>query len=401
MTATSERVPNSGSLPKPRILCVDDDAALLDLLDRHLRTDYDVSKARSGEEALAVLAVASDIAVVVADMNMPGMDGATLLARFRSEAPAIARVMLTGESDQAIAAQAINSGQIFRFLAKSCTREQLRRAIAEAVEQHHLVVAERTLLESTLLGAIQALMDALAVVNPVAFGRAQRIRRLALELARVAGLPKDWSLEAAALLSQLGYLAVPQEVLERLLAGARLTNTERRQIDRVPAVTCDLLRKIPRLEPVISAISGLDAAFGPSDAKAPTAVDVLRVAADFDRYLVQTGDPRLAIDALRAHLARYSSVLLPLLAAHIGAEIRDATIREVTLHHVTVGMVLIEEVRTDTGALLVPAEFEVTHGFLERLNNFPLGVVDKSVRVRIASASPPPARQPVGSAATA
>ncbi len=391
----------TGQAPRPGVLCVDDDPALLDLLDRHLRTDYDVSKAAGGEEALAMLASASGIAVVVADMNMPRMDGVTLLARVRQDAPTIVRVMLTGESDQAVAAQAINSGQIFRFLAKSCTREQLRRAISDAVEQHHLIVAERTLLESTLLGAIQALMDTLAVVNPVAFGRAQRIRRLAVELARIAGLQKEWSLEAAALLSQLGHLAVPQEALERLLAGGRLTNTERRQVDRVPAVTCELLRKIPRLEPVIDIISGLDAAFRPSDLEAPTTIDILRVAADFDRYFVQTGDPRLAIDALRAHLARYSPALLPILAAHIGAEIRNATIREVSLHHVTVGMVLIEELRTDTGALVVPAEFEVTHGFLERLNHFPPGVVDKSVRVRIASASEPAARKSAKAAATA
>lgn len=59
---------------------------------------------------------------------------------------------------------------------------------------------------------------------------------------------------------------------------------------------------------------------------------------------------------------------------------------------VTSGMVLIEAVRTETGALLVPPDFEVTSGFLERLRNFPPGVVDRAVRVRsytsLAPASP-------------
>jgi CheY-like chemotaxis protein len=122
MNAASERTTHPGDLPKPGVLCVDDDAAVLDLLDRHLRTDYAMSKATNGEEALAVLAHTADIAVVVADMNMPGMNGVALLAKVRSEAPTIARVMLTGESGQAIAAQAINSGQIFRFLVPSPMR---------------------------------------------------------------------------------------------------------------------------------------------------------------------------------------------------------------------------------------------------------------------------------------
>jgi hypothetical protein len=188
-------------------------------------------------------------------------------------------------------------------------------------------------------------------------------------------------LESAALLSQLGYLSVGQEVLERMLAGGRLSNTERRQLDRVPSISCELLKKIPRLEPVVELIAGLDASFGPKDANQPTAIDILRIAADYDRYLVQTGEPELALQALRAHLARYSPSLLTLLAAHIGAEIKG-TIREVPLNMVTAGMVLIEAVRTETGALLVPPDFEVTTGFLERLRNFPPGVADRAVRVR-------------------
>jgi CheY-like chemotaxis protein len=369
--------------PKPRILCVDDDPSLLDLLSRQLRGDYDMTTAVSGEEALKVLSETPAVAVIVADMNMPRMDGATLLAHVKKHAPTVVRVMLTGESDQAVAAQAVNTGQIFRFLPKSCTREQLRQAIADSVQQHRLLVAERALLEGTLVGAIQALMDALAVVNPVAFGRAQRIRSLAAELARLAGLPRSWSLEAAALLSQLGYISVSQEVLDRVLGGGRPSSTERRQLDRVPTITCNLLRRVPRLEPVIEIIAGLDSAFPSRDAHHPTPVDVLRLAADFDRYLVQSRDPQRAYEALQAHIAQYSPTLMPLLASHIGAELQNRVVREVALNRVTVGMVLVHEVRTDTGALLVPADFEVTPGFLERLQNFPPGVVDRAVQVRV------------------
>jgi hypothetical protein len=53
------------------------------------------------------------------------------------------------------------------------------------------------------------------------------------------------------------------------------------------------------------------------------------------------------------------------------------------LNRVSAGMVLVGEVRTETGALLVPAHFEVTASFLERLQNFPAGVGDRLVRVNV------------------
>jgi CheY-like chemotaxis protein len=373
----------SSATSNPRILCVDDDSALLELLAHHLRGDYEVATALSGDAALELLSQGLSPAVIVADMKMPRIDGATLLAQVSKDAPAVVRVMLTGETDQAVAVQAINTGQIFRFLVKGCSRQELRRAIADSVEQHRLLAAEKTLLEDTLVGAIRALMDALAVVNPVAFGRAQRIRKLALELARRAGLAPSWSLEAASLLSQLGYLAVPQEVLERQLSGDRVSINERRQLDRVPAIACDLVRRVPRLEPVIEIIKGLDTAFGPDHSKPVAAIDILRIAADYDRYLVHSAGPQAALDALRANSARYPTTLLGMLAAHVGAEIQTSTIREIPLNRVSVGMVLVGDVRTETGALLVPAQFEVTSSFLERLQNFPAGVGDRLVRVHV------------------
>jgi len=378
---------------RPIVLCVDDDRPLLDLIERHLSSDYRVLVSDSGEGAIEILAQTPGTSVVIADMKMPKMDGVTLLAKIRVQSPAVVRIMLTGDTDQAVASQAINSGQVFRFLPKSCTREQLRRAVSDAVDQHQLIVAEQTLLQGTLLGAIQALMDSLAVVNPIAFGRAHRIRRLVLDLAKRVELLPSWSLEAAALLSQLGYLAVPEAVLERMLAGDRLSNTERRQIDRVPTVTCDLLGKIPRLEPVIEMISSLDAAFESRVSDVASPLDLLRIAADFDRYLLQTGDPQRAIESIRSHVARYPSSLISSLAAHIGADQQIAAMREVVLNRVCAGMVLVDEVRTDTGALLVPAGFEVTAGFLERLRNFPPGVSDRAIRVRVTAVSDSPAPQ--------
>src|SRR5712672_899524 len=81
----------------PRVLCVDDEPRVVEGLVLHLRKDYDVHTALSGDEALQKLKHVGGVAVVISDMRMPGMDGATLLHRVMSSYPDAARILLTGE----------------------------------------------------------------------------------------------------------------------------------------------------------------------------------------------------------------------------------------------------------------------------------------------------------------
>jgi DNA-binding NtrC family response regulator len=102
----------------PSVLCVDDEARVLDGLSLHLRRHYQVHTAQSGAQALAKLKELRGVAVVVSDMRMPGMDGATLLRQVMTLYPDTARILLTGEPGRDVAISAINEGQIFRFLTK-------------------------------------------------------------------------------------------------------------------------------------------------------------------------------------------------------------------------------------------------------------------------------------------
>jgi diguanylate cyclase (GGDEF)-like protein len=116
-----------------KCLLVDDEPNVIDAYLRHL-DDYNVVTAYSGYEALAILAMDTDIAVIVTDMSMPGIDGVELLRRVRLEFPHIILMMLTGELDQEVAQKAINTGGIFRFLRKPCPSEELMCAIDEGLE---------------------------------------------------------------------------------------------------------------------------------------------------------------------------------------------------------------------------------------------------------------------------
>src|SRR3984957_2922022 len=241
----------------PRILCVDDEPRVVDGLAVQLRRDYQVLTAHSGQDALRILKEGAQPTVIVSDMRMPGMDGAALLKHVRQLYPDITRILLTGETARDAAVAAVNEGQIFRFLTKPCATETLRAAIDAGVMQHRLVTAERVLLQETLVGCIKALVDILAITNPVAFGRATRLRRLSVELAGALEIKGFWQLEAAAMLSQIGFISLPTELVEKLYYGKRLTPEEKILAEGAPQVAQNLLGRIPRMEPVLEILSAI------------------------------------------------------------------------------------------------------------------------------------------------
>src|SRR5262245_61160663 len=201
---------------KPRVLCVDDEPNVVEGLALTLRRKFDVATAEDGPSALALLREEPRTAVVISDMRMPGMDGATFLARVRELLPDTVRILLTGQTDLTSAIRAVNDGQLFRFLTKPCPPSNLLAVVEAAVKQHELQCAERILLEQTLHGSIRALTEVLALTNPLAFGRATRIKAHVSELATKLGLKERWQVEVASMLSQLGCITLPTETVEKL-----------------------------------------------------------------------------------------------------------------------------------------------------------------------------------------
>jgi EAL domain-containing protein (putative c-di-GMP-specific phosphodiesterase class I) len=115
-----------------------------------------------------MLANEGPFAVVVSDMRMPGMDGATFLARVRSESPQTTRVLLTGQTELSAAIRAINDGQIFRFLNKPCPPEVLDRCLQEAVVRHEAARDEHRLLASVI--ADRRVMESHGIYEALAVG---------------------------------------------------------------------------------------------------------------------------------------------------------------------------------------------------------------------------------------
>ncbi|HEY2036393.1 MAG TPA: HD domain-containing phosphohydrolase [Steroidobacteraceae bacterium] len=378
----------------PRILCVDDEPRVVQGLAVHLRRGYEVLTALGGEEALERLQGATPVAVIVSDMRMPGMDGATLLAKVRNLYPDTTRVLLTGEPGRDAVVAAVNKGQIFRFLTKPCPPEDILACIEAAVDQHRLVTAERVLLQETLVGAIRALIDVLALANPVAFGRASRLRQKALAFAGYLGYAKDyWQLEAAAMLSQIGYLSLPAETVEKIYYGEHLTPEERVLAQGVPEMAARLLGRIPRLEPVLQILAALTASDEEfarlGEGSTGTAARILSLVLEYDALVSQSNPPETAVQILQKRSRPYGAKLVEDFATHIGASVGEMQVMEIALRLVRPGMTILQDVRTELGTLLVARGFEVTERFTERVRNFGPGLLAEKITVSVPASRAP------------
>jgi response regulator RpfG family c-di-GMP phosphodiesterase len=137
---------------RPKILVVDDEAAILETMAELLRRDYEPLVTSDVEEALLLLAE-QDIALLMADQRMPGMSGVELLAQAALISPETVRVIFTGYSDIDAIAQAINRGRVFSYVAKPWRPPELLDLVSACVGRHELTMENRRLV-AELMAAV-------------------------------------------------------------------------------------------------------------------------------------------------------------------------------------------------------------------------------------------------------
>lgn len=383
------------AVSRPRVLCVDDDQQVLDGLAHTLRRRYEVHTSLSGFAALERLAKDGVFAAVISDMRMPGMNGAVFLAHVRQRFPDSTRLLLTGHADLESATIAVNEGHIFRFLAKPCPPEKMEAAVEAAVEQYRLVTAERVLLEQTLRGSIKALTDILALQNPLAFGRANRAKAHITALAAALGIAERWPLEVAAMLFPIGTITLPAETVEKLYHARPLTSAEAIMVKRLPAVTEQLLANIPRLEPVREILAdvhfeseeahggGIPGHGSRRAAKVPPGARLLQMVLDYDLLESQAMTIDAALDTMRSRHNAYDPEQLEAFALLLGNQEKHL-VEELRLGFLQPGMVLVQDVRSTSGMLLVARGHEVTASLIERMRNVSRNSgVNEPVRVMV------------------
>ncbi len=356
---------------KEKILFVDDDPNILDAFRRQLRHTYEIELAYDGAEGLALVDENGPFSVIVSDLHMPGMNGIEFLSEVRDRSPESVRMILTGNADLGTAIDAVNDGYIFRFLIKPCSPDTLSKALQGGVDQYHLIISERELLEKTLVGSVKALTEILSMINPLAFSRAERIRVIVKQIVATLLLDEGWSFELAAMLSQIGCLTFPPDLLERIMEGEYVSADEKKLYATHPTVGRRLLEKIPRLEFVAQMI---ERQMFPLTELEPNSKEggefsvalgahILKVANDFDQLLQDGVIKEAAIETMKNRSGEYLPEVLATLAP---LEPRTRT-KLVKVEDLDVGMIIIQDVKDKFGRRLVSHGQEVTYPLLTKL----------------------------------
>jgi CheY-like chemotaxis protein len=365
-----------------RVLLVDDEQKILDSFKLNLRKNYDIHLALGPEKALEMFEANGPFQVVVSDYKMPGMSGIELLSRVKTISPKTVRIMLTGHADLDVSIEAVNSGNVFRFLTKPCSTEVLSRAIDAGLEQNKLLNLEKELLRNTLLGSINVIVELLSIVNPQAFARSDRIRRLVVGLIKEMKLPHASKYELAALLSQIGCVSVPAEILNKRYSGRQLSPEEQRSFDLGIRTASALIKKIPRLEEVGDFIlCQLDS---PSpEIEGTLGARLLLLALDYDDLILMGNTPTQALGQLSKRGTRYGAPLLAGFEKLLANE--DAhRIQDLTLLGLKPGMILASDVRSIDGTLMLARGLELTSFIVDRLLSLAAVMpVHEPVRVRV------------------
>lgn len=379
---------DSENIVADKILFVDDEAPVLDGYRRMLHREFDVDVAVGGSQGLTSIQEHGPYAIVISDMRMPGMTGSQFLAEVRRKAPDSVRILLTGYSDASAAMEAVNEGQIFRFLTKPCEKDVLVKALNIALEQYRLITSEKEILEKTLLGSIKVLTEVLGAASPEAFGRSMRIVQYVRHVITKLNLPSPWRFEAAASLSQLGCVTLDSGLIQRAYVGTKLSAEDQARFQAHPEVAMNLLSRIPRLEPIAWMIGQQFTKEVPNEAEGVAAssskeivlgAKILRLAIAFDDLRMRSMSAEDAIARLRGRYWEFDRELVDVLA-DIRPESASMERRKVATNQLTIGMVLDQEIRNQQGVLLVAKGQELTPPLLVKLANFAeAGIIAREV----------------------
>jgi len=371
-----------------RILFVDDEPSVLEGYKRVLYPEFQVDTADGAASAFAMMKDNGPYSVVISDMRMPVMNGAEFLAKVRQSSGDTVRMLLTGYTDLGAAIQAINQGNIFRFLTKPCEPEVLASAINTGIEQYRLITCERELLEKTLMGSIKVLADVLSAANPEVFGRTMRIVHCVRHVMTKSTMPSPWCLEAAATLSQLGCITLDSELMSRAYGGIKLTPEEQAGFDAHPQAAMELLKNIPRLESVSWMIGQqLKRDIPPAESDFPglsatellLGAKILKLAVAFEELRDKFPAKGAALTHLRERRNEFESSLIDSLV-DLQPTAVTKQLRKVSTARLRAGMILDQEIRNGQGVLLVAKGQEMTGALILRLENHAkAGAIDKEV----------------------
>jgi response regulator RpfG family c-di-GMP phosphodiesterase len=257
--------------PRGKVLIVDDESAVREILYDTLEDHYDCTAVASAEEALTLL---DGKHVVISDIKMEGMSGLEMVPQVLAQSPDTVVLMISGESSIDSAITALRHGA-FDYLVKPFNIRQLAAAVHRAFEHHELLVAKRlyetqlemlvaqrtqeldqalTSVEDSYRMTLKALAAALETRDHDTGGHSERVVAFSLRLGRELDLdrPTMRALEFGSLLHDIGKIGVPDAILHK---PAKLTDTEWETMREHPVMGGRILKGIEFLAGAAQVVS--------------------------------------------------------------------------------------------------------------------------------------------------
>jgi response regulator RpfG family c-di-GMP phosphodiesterase len=319
-----------------RVLIVDDEAPIRRLLQAWVEGEgVSASQASNAEDALAVIQSDGAPGVMLCDIRMPGKDGLWLAGQLRASHPETAVVMTTGVHEFDAAIHSLQAG-VVDYLVKPFTRdrmvEALNRAIFAHKTRHALAVMDQELvqrraqiadalaeIELNASTSLEAMLSMLGARDPGTLDHAHRVARLAVNLAMALqiGEPRLSDIERAALLHNLGRLALPDALLAR--PEDTLDAAERERFRAHPVHGHTMLKNVPFLaaaaEIVVAAHERYDGSGFPHGLRGdaiPVGARVIAVASAYEQLAPAPADALACARALDTLLTSRSHEFDPM-----------------------------------------------------------------------------------------
>ncbi len=385
--------------PTPTILIVDDEPVVLGALKETLeRERYHVVACSSPVKALAILAE-RQFAVIISDQRMPEMLGLDFLVESRKTHPNASRILITAVLALPTIVEAINKGEIFRFVAKPWLREELLATVRNAIQRHDLIVrnevlqarsqqlnAQLTVVNGQLEEQVKVLqqerqkLDAantelstryesslelcrriLTAYDPILGGQAKTLVEFASKMGETEHFSEveKVAVHTAAWLCDLGLIGVPRELLRTFRNNpAGLTERERATMQNHPVYSQTLASLVDPRPEVGAIIRGHHERFdgsgypdGLAGKSIPWGARCLAVAVGY----VESGLPKqAAIDALMAKSGtHYDPEAIRLFLKVSNLVNLPRSVREILLDELEPGMVLASGIYSPHGLLLI------------------------------------------------
>ena len=195
------------------VLFVDDEQNILNAVKRLFISDpVNVLTATTAREGMELLK-SNTVSVIVSDNMMPGMNGIDFLTWTKTVTPDSVRILMTGCADLHAAIEAINRGEVFRFVTKPWDDKELRQIVLDSIARYGIVTSVKSADEAKLLSLAQTI----ELKDHYTKGHCERVAKYALMLADAMDLPADMkkNIKYGSWLHDCGKIGVPEMILNK------------------------------------------------------------------------------------------------------------------------------------------------------------------------------------------